>query len=185
MNDPSTKPNKNPPDHPKDPSLWWLLALIVTAIMSTVVTYTWLQSEVNTMAAVETLAKELEKVRPQWQGKAAVPPGAILLFGEKCPETYIDISSDYDGRYVWVDKSITTSLKTFDTDGSHEHNAGDGEHSHHVSGVTSNLDKGKNIGSAGYSVSAIAEPDGSGHKHAGGAHEHKRIGVRLCRAPSN
>lgn len=134
------------------------------------------------MAAIETLAKELEKVRPQWQGKA-VPPGAILLFGEKCPETYTDISSDYDGHYVWVDKSITTSLKTFDTDGSHEHNGG--EHSHHVSGVTSNLEKGKHIGSAGYSVSAIAEPDGSGHKHAGGAHEHNRIGVRLCRAPSN
>lgn len=184
---PIPKPNKNPPDPPKDPSLWWLLALIVTAIMSTVGTYMWLRSEVNTMAAAETLAQEIEKVRPQWSGKSVspVPPGAILLFGEKCPETYIDVSSDYDGRYVWVDKSITTSPRIFDTDGSHEHNAGDGEHSHHVSGVTSNLDKGKNIGSAGYSVSAIAKPDGSGHKHAGGPHEHKRIGVRLCRAPSD
>ena len=115
-----------------------------------------------------------------------------IAIWRKVPDPYIDISN-YDGRYVWVDKSITASPKTFHTAGSHEHNAGDGEHSHHVSGSTSNLGKGEHIGNGDrdapnqekvLSVSGTAEPTGSGHKHTGGAHEHKRVGIRLCRAPT-
>ncbi len=200
MNGPSCKPNKSPSDHPRDTSLWWVITVVVavafTAVGSTVGTLAWLRSEVKTTMvsseAVENLAKEIEKVRPQWKGKA-VPAGAILIFGEKCPDSYTDISSSYDGRYVWVDNSISATPKTFDTDGFHEHNAGDGEHTHHVTGSTSPLSNGEHIGSGGrdapnretvLSVTGTAVPTGSDHKHTGGAHEHKRVGVRLCRAPA-
>ncbi|MCX7111369.1 MAG: hypothetical protein NTX45_14825 [Proteobacteria bacterium] len=200
MNRSATKPNKSPSDHPKDTSLWWAITVVVavafTAVGSTVTTIAWLRSEVKTTMtsseAVESLAKEIEKVRPQWKGKA-VPAGAILIFGEKCPDTYTDISGSYDGRYILVDNSITATPKTIDADGSHEHNLGDGEHSHPVTGSTSALGKGEHMGSDGrdapnhetvLSVSGTAGPTGSSHKHAGGVHEHKRVGVRLCRAPA-
>lgn len=197
MNRSFAKPNKSPSFHPKDSLLIWILALIVSVVVSTVAVSAWLNSEIKktitSPEVVESLLTEIEKSRPQLKAKA-VPSGAILLFGEKCPEAYIDISNDYNGRYVWVDNSITTNPKTFDTDGSHEHNAGDGEHSHHVSGSTSNLGKGEHMGTNSdrdapnhetvLTVSGTAEPAGSGHKHTGGAHEHKRVGIRLCRAPS-
>ena len=119
-----------------------------------------------------------------------LPYGAFILSERPCPPGfYEDITQQMSGRYVIVDDSAKGAPTTAEGDGGHVH-AADGEHAHNVTGRTAPLGGGERRGGSDrhaahmnntVEVKGTAQREGSAHTHGGGPHEHRRVGVRLCK----
>jgi len=122
---------------------------------------------------------------------ATVPKGGIVFFAGPCPENWEDLISSMSGRYVYVDKRAEKGWELYEGDGSHTHVGGN--HTHDVTGKTEPIGGGEAMGSPTNNKHAahmsntpkivgVAEPEKSAHKHAGGKHDHRRVGLRMCKA---
>ncbi|GEO43633.1 hypothetical protein SAE02_77810 [Skermanella aerolata] len=123
---------------------------------------------------------EMEEIRSQ-----LLPVGTIILTPNACPENfYIDVTADYDGRFLRADAKVSGQPTKVDADGSHTHD--EFRHRHDVTGrINVPPGNGMKEGSAQRSAAGTDFPitgttDEKTYTPTGGAHTHSSVGLRLC-----
>ena len=164
--------------------VWFAFGLIVAGAVGAVGFLSFVSSrikaEVQTPEMVALMASKIPN---------GVPKGALVLFAVKCPDGWEDMTTSMDGRYLYVDAGATT-YSLHEQDGSHKHTGG--AHTHKVTGqVVAGLGGGERAGtkdgaaphfSNRPTIAGTATTEDSPHEHGGGAHQHRRIGARLCKS---
>ena len=196
---PPSTPNPAPvPSNPTPPkkksfkdlleesTTWIALVLIVSAVVSTAGALQFIESKVRS----EVQSPEIKKLLAAAVPVTALPKGALVIYAGPCPLAFEDLTETMDGRYLFVDLAAKTNVIPHEGDGSHNHVAG-GEHTHPVSGRAGPLGGGERSGTQPQThaahkdnfapVTGMAAKEGAAHDHGGGAHQHRRLGVRLCK----
>jgi hypothetical protein len=165
--------------------VWFALGLLVSGGIGTVALLQFLESRVK----AEIRSPEMITLIASQNPVAAIPKGALLLFAGGCPAGIEDMTSTMNGRYIYIDQTATSNVTLYEDDGSHVHEGG--AHSHPVSGQAGPLGGGERSGTrdslhAAHKdniapVTGTAHPAKSAHTHTGGSHQHKRVGLRLCK----
>jgi hypothetical protein len=169
--------------------VWFALGMVVAGGVGAIGFLKFVEArvkaEVQSPEVVALVAKQTPPTAP-----SPLPRGALVLFGARCPEGWEDLTSTMNGRYLYVDQTARENVQLYEDDGSHQHDGGG--HQHRVTGQTGPLGGGERSGTKDQTHSAhkdnvvpiigTALPDGSSHTHTGGSHQHKRVGLRLCKA---
>ncbi|MFT3813122.1 MAG: hypothetical protein QM740_07050 [Acidovorax sp.] len=169
--------------------LWFALGMLVTGALGTVGFLHFVESRVKTEMQSPEVTAAIAK-RATEAAAHALPKGSLLLVAGPCPAGWEDLTSTLNGRYLYIDQTATTNLQLYEEDGSHTHDGG--THSHRVTGQTAALGGGERSGNKEQrdsahatntpAITGTAHPENSNHSHSGGAHQHKRAGVRACKA---
>lgn len=184
---PKPPSTEKPHDKLERSLVWFALGLLVAGAISAVAFQKFVadrvKAEIQSPDVLALIAKNAAEVKA-----VSLPKGTILLYGGRCPTEWEDLTSTFSGRYIFVDESAIESLRTYEDDGSHNHDGG--THSHDVTGRTGRLGGGERRGGENRdaahmnnttTITGTAHPENSGHTHSGGKHQHRRIGLRLCK----
>lgn len=166
--------------------VWFALGMLVAGGIGAIGFLKFVESRVRTEIQSPEIKDLLAKQFPS--DATSFPKGSIILFGAPCPVGWEDLTTTMNGRYLYVDQSAVSPV-LYEDDGGHEH--GGGNHPHQVTGQTAALGGGERSGDKEQrhsahmnnvvSVTGTAHPENSNHTHVGGAHQHKRVGLRLCK----